>query len=609
MLTKPTGTKLMTGEILIEEGIITPEQLDFALKQQAQLRQNGTAIPIGRILLKNGFATKKQINYAASKSKNLNNADIPAGTKRKFQIFCHGISNDGAVQVSSLMPFSAERKVELMEELENAGIKADDIEEVPMDHKEILSNLQKDRCLEKEHLKKNIENINKDASDGQILQQVITGLLVDAIEGRASDIHMDKFTDEMDCWVSYRIDGVLRYKFLLTPEAIAALVVRFKTDSGLDISEARRPQDGRISFLYKDRKIDFRVATMPTIDGETLTIRILDPDTLEPISELFKNFPPVYKGLKSLTSFRSKSGGIILITGVTGSGKTTSMYGLLRGMNRQRFNILTVEDPVEFQLSCVRQTAVNAEIGLTFANILRAQLRHDPDVLVIGEMRDIETVETALRSAESGHLVISTLHTIDCKQAINRLLTMVSPNNKYSGLFVIANYIKAVVCQKLVRTLCDCAVSIKVSDIKSDFKGVIHKCGFNQSEKIVLSGGTYTAHEYQNCCVFAVEVCALGDEEKIRLPYPKGCNKCGGGGYHSRTLVAEAMFWPNDMELRHQMEQLLLSDKYESSKLMTFEKLEYHSLQEGVAQLLKKGIIDPLMAYDVLDLKGLRKSG
>jgi len=243
----------------------------------------------------------------------------------------------------------------------------------------------------------------------------------------------------------------------LKPETMAALVNHLKTQANMDISASRVPQDSRIPFKFRDVEIDMRMATLPVHGGEVVNMRILDPARLMPTEEIFRNFPEIARQLKAIIDIKTKSGGLVLLTGPTTSGKSTTMYGLITDMDRFRLNILTVEDPVEYRIRGVRQTAINPLVGLDFAAALRSQMRHDPDVLGVGEMRDSQTVEAALRSVESGHLVLTTLHTIDVKQSISRLVGMIPAEYRVSGLFIVANYLKAVLNQRLAKKLCSCA--------------------------------------------------------------------------------------------------------------------------------------------------------
>jgi len=268
-------------------------------------------------------------------------------------------------------------------------------------------------------------------------------LLQDAVIKRASDIHLEPREDGL--LVRYRIDGHLRSNTVLSPEFQAPVISRFKVLSELDIAENRMPQDGRFRAVVGGRIFDFRVSSLPTIHGEKIVIRLLDRSSL--VTDLRRlGFSDA--GRDAFEKMLRSSHGMILVTGPTGSGKTTTLYASLAAARDDTKNVITVEDPVEYELSGVTQTAVRAEIGLTFATQLRAILRQDPDVILVGEIRDNETADIAVRAALTGHLVLSTLHTNSAVSAITRLQDMDVPP------FLIASSLNVVVAQRLVRIIC-----------------------------------------------------------------------------------------------------------------------------------------------------------
>jgi general secretion pathway protein E len=287
-----------------------------------------------------------------------------------------------------------------------------------------------------------------DASDEAPIIKLVNSLLFRAVKSKASDIHVEPF--EKDLVVRFRIDGVL-YDIMHPPKKTQNSVIsRIKIMANLNIAEKRLPQDGRIRIKIAGKDIDIRVSTLPTSFGESVVMRLLDKSkvllSLDTIGIMGKN-------LKTVTELINKSHGIILVTGPTGSGKTTTLYGMLSQINSTDLKIITVEDPVEYQLPGINQIQVNPKIDLTFAAGLRSILRQDPDVVMIGEIRDRETAEIAIQASLTGHLVISTLHTNDSASSINRLIDMgVEP-------FLVASSVIAIMAQRLVRTVCkQCAV-------------------------------------------------------------------------------------------------------------------------------------------------------
>ncbi|MCK5688501.1 type II secretion system ATPase GspE [Myxococcota bacterium] len=282
-----------------------------------------------------------------------------------------------------------------------------------------------------------------DSEDEAPIIRLVNSLFSQAVKDHASDIHIEP--GELDLVVRFRVDGILYEKIRPPKKLQSAIASRVKIQAGLNIAEKRLPQDGRIRLKMAGRDIDIRVATVPTAYGERITMRLLDRSSillsLEDLGFTSENF-------KIMSSLVSKSHGIILVTGPTGSGKTTTLYAALSQINKPDLNILTIEDPVEYQLAGVSQTQVNPKIELTFASGLRSFLRHDPDVIMVGEIRDLETAEIAIQAALTGHLVLSTIHTNDAAGAITRLVDMgVEP-------FLVASSTIGILAQRLVRTLC-----------------------------------------------------------------------------------------------------------------------------------------------------------
>nr|WP_284381829.1 type II secretion system ATPase GspE [Litoribrevibacter albus] len=348
------------------------------------------------------------------------------------------------------------------------------------------------------------EDLLEQEDDAPIIR-LINAILTEAIKENASDIHIETF--ERNLTVRFRIDGVLREIVQPKRQLAPLLVSRIKVMAKLDIAEKRIPQDGRISLRIAGREVDVRVSTMPASNGERVVLRLLDKNaTRLDLSHLGM----VDRDFKLMRELVNKPHGIILVTGPTGSGKTTTLYAALSDINDQTRNILTVEDPIEYNLPGIGQTQVNTKVDMTFARGLRAILRQDPDVVMIGEIRDRETAEIAVQASLTGHLVLSTLHTNTAVGAVTRLQDMgVEP-------FLISSSLLGVLAQRLVRTLCPhCKEPYEADDVTIELLGI------------------------------------KAPEKPVVLYHPKGCDHCNQSGYRGRQGIYELIHI--DEEMRHQI--------------------------------------------------------
>lgn len=326
--------------------------------------------------------------------------------------------------------------------------------------------------------------------------EFVNNLMAQAAEQRASDIHIEP--EEHGFAVRFRIDGVLQGRLQLPRERFAAAASRLKLISGMDIAERRLPQDGRFSARVGGQEMDIRASALPGVHGESIVMRLLPKERKELGLERL-GFAPDHLAL--MKSWMREANGIVLVTGPTGSGKSTTLYSALAASNDGLRKIITVEDPVEFQLAGITQIQTHAEIGLNFAKALRSILRQDPDVIMIGEIRDFETAEIAVQASLTGHLVLSTLHTNDAISAFTRLIDMgVEP-------YLVATPVKAVQAQRLVRRLCECA---KPATPPDEFRSIANAWAQR-----------------------------LGDTREAAWREPVGCPKCLGTGYRGRVGIYE----------------------------------------------------------------------
>jgi general secretion pathway protein E len=342
----------------------------------------------------------------------------------------------------------------------------------------------------------------EETSDAPVVR-LVNHILARAVRSGASDIHLEPYEDKL--FVRLRLDGVLYTFHTLSRKLHAPVISRVKVMAGLNIAEKRVPQDGRIEIRIGDRRIDLRISCLPTVYGERVVMRLLEKDArLLSLEEIGLDRAE----LESMQRLVSMSHGIVLVTGPTGSGKTTSLYSALNYINTPDRNILTVEDPVEYQLEGVGQMQINPGVGLTFAKSLRSMLRQDPDVILVGEIRDLETAEIAVQAALTGHLVFSTLHTNDASSGITRLINMgIEP-------FLASSSLRAIVAQRLVRLLCS-----------------VCRKPYSLSEEEISEQGL-REHVAPGQVLYA----------------PAGCEHCLHTGYRGRTALFEILELDEDMQ-------------------------------------------------------------
>jgi len=488
--------KTRIGEILCKEGHITSTQLQEALSYQK--KNNGR---LGSILLKLGYIEEETIvnvlsrihNYPAAVLTKINPSPealkaLPYEMAKKHMAFPIALNGNNleitmaeptdttavnelqtAVQKSLSLYVSTEKDIieayrkhyKISDEEYNSFFAQqekeldEDEEDLPVTQIEDIGSLVSEAAGEMELESGEEEEVQDEFSAGDApIIKLVNGIMLKAVHDEVSDIHIEPF--EKSLQVRYRLDGSL-YKSMNLPLSIKnALVSRIKILAGLDISERRVPQDGRIKLkLGKRRAIDFRVSTLPTLFGEAIVMRILDPAALNVDLTKLGFEPETYEALKRCIY---RPYGLLLVTGPTGSGKTTTLYSILNALNKEDTKILTAEDPVEFNFRGINQVNVRNEVGMTFAAALKSFLRQDPDIIMVGEIRDMETAEIAIKAAMTGHLVFSTLHTNDCPSTIGRLVDIGIPS------YMLASSVTMVLSQRLARRLCP-KCKVKVEDL------------------------------------------------------------------------------------------------------------------------------------------------
>jgi MSHA biogenesis protein MshE len=502
--------KVRLGDLLVQNNLINEQQLKTALSEQ---RQSGRKL--GRTLIELDMVTEEQLLTLLSTHLNvplinINNYRVnpdavkllPEIQARRYRALVLddkgdkllvGMSDPGDINavddLSNRLPKPIEIAVvsetQLFAAYENFYRKTEEIASFAQELAEEYDDSQDFEI-----------NTGVDGEQDTAVAKLLHSIFEDAVLAKASDIHIEP--EEHQLRIRQRVDGQLQETIIPERNIAAALALRLKLMSGLDISEKRLPQDGRAQIKIKGRVIDIRVSTMPVQNGESVVMRLLD-QSQGLLSLNQTGMPPSI--LKRYRKLLKRPHGMILVTGPTGSGKTTTLYGSLTELNRPESKIITVEDPVEYRLPRINQVQVNYKIDLTFSNVLRTTLRQDPDIIMVGEMRDKETVEIGLRGALTGHLVLSTLHTNDSISSAIRLLDMGAPG------YLVASSLRGIIAQRLVRRICDnCSVEEKVSSEAKFWLNTLNE-----------------------------------DISNITFKKGAGCQKCNHSGYRGRVGVFELL--------------------------------------------------------------------
>jgi type IV pilus assembly protein PilB len=563
------------GEILLKENLITPDQLKQALEDQ---KTNGGRL--GNSLVRLGFMSDDEVMAVLSRqygvpSINLNYFEvepgvtklIPMDTALKFQVlplsrvgssltlamvdptnvfamddikFMTGFNIEPVVASETAIAEAIRKNYGSVEEQERKRELEEIVSFIGEGENETLELEAQDEAT------LNLEQLEKAAEEAPVIK-LVNYFLTDAVKRGASDIHMEPY--EKEYRVRYRIDGVLQTIMNPPNKLRDAIISRVKIMAKLDISEKRLPQDGRIMIkMMKDGKkkaLDFRVSVLPTLHGEKIVMRLLDKENLH-LDMTRLGFEP-----ESLAKFQKaifKPYGMVLVTGPTGSGKTNTLYSSIAQLNSPDTNIVTAEDPVEFQLPGINQVQMKEQIGLNFATALRSFLRQDPNIILVGEIRDFETAEIAIKAALTGHLVLSTVHTNDAPSTISRLMNMgIEP-------FLVATSVNLICAQRLVRRLCvECKIPDKVSP------------------QVLMDAG-YTPDEART----------------VKVWKRQGCPACGNKGYKGRVGLYEVV------EITDELRELILVG---ASAL----ELRKKAIEQGMMTLRRSGLIKAAAGMTTLE--------
>jgi len=528
------------GRVLIKMGVLSREKVHECLKIQKQRR--GTlrgaradestlgSLQIGQIFLELGLVDEKQLHIALAAQRgmeyvDLSNVQIPAAviekvpaqmakTYRIVPVAYNREQNELSVAVdnpdnfratddlTTLMGFKVTAKITDPEALESAlsrnyGTREENINE-------LINEIQGDSFLAEFEGRDHSIDLDelKELSESNPIKKLLNLVLLQAIRDKASDIHFEPFENEYK--MRYRIDGIL-YEMVPPPKHIAtALSSRIKVMANLDIAERRLPQDGRISLSVQGNPVDLRVSVLPTMFGESVVLRVLDRSQ---VSLDLGKLGLRQDDCKTVDWLIHKPNGIVIVTGPTGCGKTTTLYAALKELNNVETKLITTEDPVEYDIDGLIQVQMKSDIGLTFARCLRHILRQDPDIIMVGEIRDLETAEIAAQASLTGHLVFTTLHTNDAPSSIARLLDLgVEP-------FLVTATLEGVIAQRLVRKICqNCKVPYEPTESQLMELGLVAE-----------------------------------DIKGKKLYYGRGCDKCNNTGYRGRTAIFEIMTFNDEM--------------------------------------------------------------
>ena len=538
--------KIKLGDLLIENEVITHEELLRALNKQREYKEKGINKKLGEILIDLGLATEKEILETLSKQLGFPFVDL-YGEKIDYDLLSSFPLN--LIENYKIVPFKKDEDyiyiatadpldydaLEVFEKFSSQPLKvfialSKDIQIIIERLKITISTNELIKKVKEELKKGGVENISA-------IDELLDLILQKAINDRSTDLHVEPL--KYNFIVRARVDGVLKEFFSFDKEIYFPLVSKIKLLSNMDISEKRRPQDGRFTKSFNNHIYDFRVSTSPTLHGESVVLRILDQKKiLLRMTELGMS----EYNLKRFEKLVHSPYGIIFVTGPTGSGKTTTLYAALNEVKGIDKKIITIEDPVEYEIPLIQQIPINPKVGVTFANALRSILRQDPDIIMIGEVRDTDTLEASIQASLTGHLVLATLHTNDAVSAITRMIQMGAKS------YMVADSLIGVVAQRLVRRI----------------------CSYCKDEYIPSKEELKMIKPFLN--------------EEIKFFKGRGCKNCDFSGYLGREMISEVLVV--NEEIAHLM--VLNKDKMEILKVA--RKYGFVSMIEDGIEKVKNGI-------------------
>lgn len=546
--------------------------LDMVQRERALMLEQGIARSTEQLLDMAGAVTQSDLEDEVIKDRATGDqlrAVLPVQSWLPLRIHLIGL-RDAVLKVAPLHDLNDRQIENLISTARRSGFHVERLEVEVWDRKELVDTLRSVHDLSADRTEKTLSLWLGDTDNGLLLNQFQRDMLAEALQMRASDIHLVQDNNpEAPNWIQYRIDGDMMPMHLLPAEAMARLTTLIKRDAGLNFGDRITPKDGRFGFQWQGRSIDVRVAAGPQAqDGEKLTLRLLDRASLKGFDELFRRHEDVADSLSKLLSPEIKGGGgLILLSGPTGSGKTTTLYACVQEIDRRRKHVLTIEDPIEYELRYATQWQVRPGLaGGEFADLIRAAMRHDPDYIVIGEMRDGDTVETSLRAAESGHTVISTIHADTALQTFERLRSLMPAERERSSTYTLAQQVGAILNQRLVRTLCQgCAHNVKASEVLDPI---------------------------------GLEQLGIEPDQTVHKHNTSGCDLCSRTGIAGRTLLLDALLITQSPSDRNGIYEALIGNV---NNILREDGVIVHPRKEGLVDLVITGLVDPLSALTYLE--------
>ena len=553
---------MKSTELELTEAGLDEHQLSLLRQQHSHMRSEGRASELSSLALRSRFINSDDLqdddhtdDLGVIGDHFTLQTILPLEYCRRFVCVPTEFSK-GVLTLKCAQPLSAAQRKRIQEIL-RAPVQA--LRVVPASRQEVFEVLA--RIEQSGSVNGLVSVLRSEGLEAGRLRSLVYAVLKEALSLRASDIHLSRKSDP-DAWIAYRVDSSMRQTHLLPELLMQSLVARIKIEAGMDASNSRTAQDGRLTVEHEGRIVDFRISTQPLVDGESMVLRALDASLLPSLGALFPGQPKMLDLIRSITQQSGKTGGLVFISGATGSGKSTTQYTMACGFRRDAMNIITVEDPVEYILPFAKQIQLQALVKQKAIDLERSILRQDPDILIFGEIRDADSARAALAFAESGHLVISTIHANSVIQVSERFLSMIDSAHRADSEFLIAHFLRMVIHQRLIRRLCACAKPVTADEIEQI-----------QPHSLRLTGGLI--------------------QPRLGLKKRGGCTRCASSGYSGRVAAHETLHVPANEGMRSSFVRAFRNHELELPvDLRTENGVEYTSRLQTLQNLMDQGLVD-----------------